>query len=155
MSTLPASTQANLPIRELILDAVGAAIDGLCEHVYRHREGPFITVWDDPAIIMVDNGDAYERRIQHLYEARMQLELRLRITDYNKEERRQDRAQLRADVESALKDDETWGGLAITTTVQGGLSKEGDAEPVDAWSILTVEILYRTELDNPYLIAEL
>lgn len=153
--SLPASTQTGLPIRQLIFDAIGAALDAISgvQHVYRHREA--VSDYDFPSLRIVDRGDVTSRRVQHLYESRLQFEVWVHGKDWDREERRQDVAQLRAAVEAALMNSETWGGLAVQTNLTSADEHQGEALDPDAFAVVLGEIVYRTELNNPNLVAEL
>lgn len=153
--SLPVSTQTPLPIRQLILDAVGAALDAISgvQHVYRHREA--VSDYDYPSLRIVDRGDSTERKVQHLHEARLQFEVWAHGRDWDREERRQDLAQLRTSVEIALMNNDTWSGYAVQTNLTSADEHQGEALDPDAFAVVIGEIVYRTELNNPYVVAEL
>ena len=154
--SLPASTQTGLPIRQLILDAMGAALDAVSGvvHVYRHRESVSAQL-DYPSLRLVDRGDATERKIQHLHESRLQFEVWAYIQDYDREERRQDVAQLRAAVEAALMADEKWGDKAVQTNLTSADEHQSEITDPDGFAVVLGEVVYRTELTNPNIVAEL
>lgn len=155
MSSVPASTQSPLPIRERILDAVCAALDAIdgITHVYRHREAA--SDYDYPALRVLDRGDVATRRVQHVYDARIALQIVVYQQDHEREERRQDLARYRAAVIAAAMVDETWGGLAWETLWQTGDEQQSEAGDPDGLNLLQFEIAYRTELDDPYVTVEL
>lgn len=165
MATVPAST-LTLPVREQIKDKLAAAVGAISTNagdqitvveVYRHhnslQHAPTF-----PGVIIVDRGDRETRLIQGVYEGRMLLELRTIIHDNDRELRRQEMAQLAADCSRAAMSSErppygVWDGLAVQTMIQSADPHTNDAQDPYGLVFLMVEILYRVQQNNPYMVA--
>lgn len=106
-----------------------------------------------PAICIIDRGDQDRRLVQGIYEGRMLLELRAVLEDMDRSTRETDVAKLAADAQKAIMARETWDGRAVQTMIQSADVHASDAMDHYGMMFLLVEILYRTQENDPYRVA--
>lgn len=149
-------------VEQLILDRLATqldAIDGVAPYhvnvqsVLRAREG-VDQIEDFPALKLVHRGTTFVRRLQ-CQEGRIQGEVLAFTEEHDRPARNDTLALLRADVETALHVDETFGGLAVGVTLGQAEEHQGDATDPAGAAILTFEVQYRTALGDPYTLAVL
>lgn len=154
------------PIRQIIKNRVASTL--LTVTVANGYHQTINEVWTDqkgqlnikgfPAVSIVDRGDQDKRLAQGIYEARMLLELRTVIEDFDRATRETELAQLAADVQKAVMTQQTaplnvWGGYAVQTLLQSADLHTSDAMDPYGVLFLMIEILYRTPENDPYVVA--
>jgi hypothetical protein len=166
MATFQASTLTPLPVRERIKDLVAQTLCGITvangytqtvTDVYRHQNAT-VQLKGFPSISIVDRGDRDTRLVQGIYEAKILLELRTVIEDFDRENLRQEISQLSADCMKAAMTQErpplnVWGGLAVQTLIQSADLHTSDAADPYGMVFLMIEIMYRVQQGNPYQVA--
>lgn len=152
----------SLPIRRQIIEnrvaaaatiaiAGGYQID--VKGVYEHHESP-LNMLDQPAIRFVDRGDQSVRHAGFHYANRLQIELWCCNKGWDKAVRSDATSQLYADLLKCMEVDRTCGGLAEDLIFQSGDHRQSDATNPDDICVAVMEITYRTQRDNPYLMWE-
>ncbi len=145
-------------LREAILDQIAAELAAITvangfeqtvKKVYRTGEST-VTINEDPSLLMVDRGDTAARLVQFAYEMRLQLEIKTLTREYVTALKRQEVERLRADVIKRLMQDETHGGYAVATFVQGTDTRLPEVNDPDGIALVTVEVQYRVVESNPY-----
>ena len=149
------------PIRQRIKDNVKTAVltvtvgngyNQTIEEVWSDQKGQ-LQIKGYPAVSLVDRGDQDKRLVQGIYEARMLLEVRSVIEDFDRDTREPALAQLAADVQKVVMLNETWSGLAVQTLVQSADLHTNDASDPYGVLLLMIEVLYRTVENDPYKVA--
>lgn len=150
-------------LREQILANVKAALEGITIANGYNQDVEAVYVVPRPvteinvacAINVIDRGDQSRRLFQFCLETRMTLEIEAVTREFIEAERIEEMQRLLADIKkriyAQLDEDETWGELAVQSTIVSGGSPPWDvARPFNANSV-TVEILYREQEGNPYV----
>lgn len=147
------------PVRGLIFNEVVTALTAISiaagDHVtvirvYRNHESSN-RKYEEPSLSVMDRGDSHVR-LAAFYEARIQMDVMANLKEFDKDERRTVLDQLRSDAEVALKTGDDWSEYAVETNVQSADTQVSDATNPQGISLLRTEVLYRTQLNNPYVV---
>lgn len=153
----------SLPIREHIIVAVVTAYGTILgpnapgayqSHVKKVFRGAQVpqNLKEFPCVAVIDRGDLPKRHIKLTREAHLVLDVRGYAHEYGHDLKHRELSILMADLEKKSHEDETWGGLAVETNVTTNLASASEAgQPLGA-DIMTLDILYRTERGNPYVV---
>jgi len=154
------------PIRQLLKDLVASTFltitvdNGYSQTVQEvttdQRAQPQVKGY--PAICLFDRGDRDTRLIQGVYEARMLIEVRAVLEDHDRETRETELAVLAGDCIRAAMTKErpplnVWNGLAVQTMFQSADLHSADVSDPYGMMFLMLEIMYRTPLGNPFMVA--